>query len=231
MKKLVVAALIGTAFVAMPAHAQEVGPTPYLSQSDSPFNPASFGYFFLEDVEDGAINTPGLGVTGSGLCIAGTDCFVNAGLIDSVGNGGDPNVGHSIFANGSIVITFDANVLGTLPTSAGLVWTDGNNPITFEAFDQNGVSLGILTGNNATAGFGGQTDEDSFYGAVNAGGISRLTISNPPGIEIDHIQYGGGLSVLGVPEPGTWATMLIGFGAIGAAARRGKRRAIRLQIA
>lgn len=34
-----------------------------------------------------------------------------------------------------------------------------------------------------------------------------------------------------VPEPSTWATMLIGFGAIGAAVRRGKRRAIHSKAA
>ena len=76
-------------------------------------------------------------------------------------------------------------------------------------------------GNHATAGFGGQLDEDRFYGAINAGGISRLVISNPPGIEIDHIQYGFANAV---PEPASWALMIAGFGLAGAATRR--RRAV-----
>lgn len=232
MKKLIFTALAGTALCwTGPLHAQEVGPTPYLSQADSPFNPATFDWFYLEDVEDGSINTLGLSVTGPGQCIAGTDCFVGSGLINSVGNGGNGNVGNSIWTNGSATITFDALLLGSLPTSAGLVWTDGNNPITFEAFDQNGVSLEIIVGNSADGSFTGGTGEDQFYGASNAGGISMLTISNPPGTEIDDIQYGGFFAESAVPEPGTWAMMLLGFGAIGCAFRRRRRGTEHLQLA
>jgi hypothetical protein len=223
MKKLVLASLIGTAFMAAPVQAQLLPTvTPYLSFSDSPFASMSFSTFYLEDVEDGAINTTGLTVTAAGnsLCIAGTNCFVGSGLIDSVGNGGNGNVGHSIFGNGPIVITFDSNALGGFPTAAGLVWTDGNNPVTFEAFDENNVSLGTITISPATAGFDGETDEDTFFGAINAGGISMLTINNPPSTEIDHIQYGFLAQIAGVPEPGTWAMMLLGFGAVGCALRR-----------
>ena len=209
---------------AAPAGAALLGPSPYLSQADSPFIGLGLSDFSLEDFEDIALNTPGLSAAGPGLCIAGAGggCF-QGGPIDSVGNGGDPTLGHSLFANGSITLTFDAAAFGgRLPTHAGLVWTDGNNPITFEAFDQNGVSLGVVVGNHATPGFTGQTDEDRFYGAINAGGISRLTIANPPGIEIDHIQYGFANAV---PEPASWAMMIGGFALAGAAARR-RHRAI-----
>ncbi|MFI4950996.1 MAG: PEPxxWA-CTERM sorting domain-containing protein, partial [Caulobacterales bacterium] len=104
------------------------------------------------------------------------------------------------------------------------VWTDGNNPITFEAFDQNGVSLGTIVGNHADGSFTGGTAEDRFYGATNAGGISKLVISNPPGIEIDHIQYGVGAAATGgVPEPASWALMVLGFGGLGAAMRARRR--------
>jgi hypothetical protein len=40
-----------------------LGPTPYLSFADSPFNGGSFSYFYLETFEDHLSNTPG--VTGS----------------------------------------------------------------------------------------------------------------------------------------------------------------------
>lgn len=232
MKKLVLASFLGTALSwTAPLQAQMIGPSqPYLSLSDSPFTSMTFvpGTFYVEDVEDGLINTTGLSVTGPSLCIAGTNCFVGSGLIDSVGNGGNGNVGHSIWADGTqgvITITFDQNALGFLPTAAGLVWTDGVNPITFQAFDQNGVLLGTITGNNADGVFTGTTGDDAFYGATNAGGISRLTITDPSGIEIDQIQYGL-LAQVGIPlpEPDTWATMLLGFGAIGCALRRRKRQ-------
>ena len=100
------------------------------------------------------------------------------------------------------------------------MWTDGVNPITFQAFDQNGVLLGTIIGNNADGVFTGTTGDDAFYGATNAGGISYLTITDPGGIEIDQIQYGLLAQVAGVPEPGTWAMMLLGFGAVGFAMRR-----------
>jgi hypothetical protein len=231
MKKLAIATILGTALAATPVYAQEIGPTPYLSFSDSPFNGLAFSTFYLEDVEDGAINTLGLSVTGPGECIAGTDCFVNSGVIDSVGNGGNGNVGHSIFGNGSLTVTFDQNALGGFPTAAGLVWTDGANPITFEAFDQNGVSLGTITGNHADGSISGTTDEDRFYGATNGGGISMLTISDPAGVEIDHVQYGFLAAVTSIPEPTSWAMMLLGFGAIGCALRRRKGIAVGFQRA
>ena len=220
MNKLFGAALAALAFAGVPAHAALLGPSAYLSQADSPFDPASFDYFYLEDLEDNAVNTPGLTVTGPSFCITGFNCFVGAGITDSVENG---QQGRSIFTNGSAEIVFSFASLGSLPTAAGLVWTDGNNPIRFEAFDQNNVSLGVLNGTHATAGIEGQKDEDRFYGATNASGILRLTISNNPGTEIDHIQYGGFNSA--IPEPASWAMMLVGFGAVGYSMRR--RRLLR----
>jgi hypothetical protein len=221
MRKFVWAAIAVVAFSGS-AHAALLGPTPYLSQADSPFNPASYSSFFLEDLEDGSVNTLGLSATGPSICVSNEPTCFPGSLIDSVGNGGNPSVGHSLFANGLITLTFDAIALGSLPTAAGLVWTDGNNPITFEAFDQNGISLGTIVGNHADGSFSGTTDEDRFYGATNSGGISRLVISNPPGIEIDHIQYGLGAATTAIPEPVTFS--IFGAGLLGAAALRRRKK-------
>lgn len=199
------------------------GPSAYVSQTDAPFHPGDFTNFYLEDVEDNAINTLGLSVTGPSLCIAGGDCFVGSGLTDSVGNGGNGQLGHSIWTNGSTTITFDGNVLGALPVFAGLVWTDGLNPIHFEAFDENGVSLGVVNGSHADGSFAGTLADDRFYGVSYSGGISKLVITDSPGQEIDHIQYGVNLNG-GIPEPATWAMMLVGFGLLGATLRH--RRAV-----
>jgi hypothetical protein len=230
-------ALSLTAVAASPASAaaQFFGPTPYLSSADSPFAPASHTQFYLEDFEDGLLNTPGLSATGLGqVCVSNlTGCFLHVGLEDSVGNGGDANVGHSLFSGGgSLTLTFDAAALGALPTAAGLVWTDGADPIVFEAFDQNGVSLGTITGNSADGDFAGGTGEDRFYGVTNASGISKLIISDNSGIEIDHVQYGvdvpapgGGPG--GVPEPASWALMLCGFFGAGGLLRA-RRRSLQL---
>ena len=195
------------------------GPTTYPTQADAPYHAADFSdYFHLEDVEDNLVNTPGLNL--SSHCISGFSCFVGANITDSVGNGGDGSLGKSVWSNGATEVTFDASILGGLPSFAGLVWTDGNNPIVFEAFDHLGVSLGILNGNHADGTFAATLGDDRFYGVYAAGGISKLRISNPPGTEIDHIQYGGTLAQGGVPEPSTWALLILGFALAGAGLRR-----------
>jgi len=191
---LVVAVTVGVARVGHGA--TFVGPTPYLSQADSPFAPA--GTFYLEDFEDGSLNTPGVAAsTGSVVAPGAITDSVDGddGTIDGSGKGG-----HSFFANpGSdgIRFTFDAGALGTLPTAAGIVWTDGTGEITFEAFGALGASLGTIGPVPiADTTIGGQTDEDRLFGVYDAGGVSAIFISNTSGgIEVDHLQYGA--AVLG----------------------------------
>lgn len=199
---------------ALPAGAAVVEINPYLSFADSPYNPADFSYFHLEDFEDGLFNEPGVTATGSGLCITGAGCF-GGPINDSV----DGPETKSHWANGptGITYTFDALVLGALPTSAGLVWTDGAGDITFEAYDAANALIDSLTLTGRADGvFNGTTDEDTFFGVTNAGGISRLFVRNTSGgIEVDHLQYGGDVSAVPVPAAawlfGTALIGLVGF--------------------
>lgn len=109
-------------------------PIPYLSRADSPFNGVAFpSYFHFEDWEDGLVNTPG--VTPSS-----TDLGGNYGaLVDSIDGddgvldgkcekaAGTCNSGFS--GTGSFELTFDAAVLGALPTHVGIAWTDGSTKL------------------------------------------------------------------------------------------------------
>ena len=199
------------------ASAQSVGPSPYLQTSDGPWTSLSFNYFHLENFEDGLLNVPGVvASTGSPIGPGGLTDSVDGddGAVDGSGTNG-----HSFFSIGGsagISFTFSAAALGALPTHAGIVWTDGVGTITFEAFDQNNVSLGTTTGNHADGSVSGTTAEDRFYGWVNSGGISKISIKNSGGgIEVDHLQYGASA----VPEP---ATMLVGLAGLVALARRRK---------
>jgi hypothetical protein len=194
-RRSAIATLVAAGLIPAAAHAQLLGPTPYLQFSDSPFAGTDFsaGYFYLENMEDGALNVPGVTVNfGAVYGPGGLTDSVDAddGTIDGSGTNG-----HSFFSGGGatgITFTFHADVLGNLPSHAGVVWTDGLNNIHFEAFDGNGVSLGQLSGSHADGSFQGTTAEDRFYGAVDtATGISRISISNDAGgIEVDHLQYG-----------------------------------------
>jgi hypothetical protein len=221
---LTLVALAGTPH---PAGAAVLGPSTYASTADSPFFPfAGFTYFHLESFDDHLLNTPGVTVSPA-VSTAATVGF-NGSIIDQVGlAGGCPAGGlavacDTLFGSGptGLTFTFSAGVLGALPDAVGIVWTDGAGTITFEAFDESGVSLGQLTGSHADGSFNGTIGDDRFYGATNSGGISRIFISNASGgIEVDDLQYGRRGAISGVPEPS--ALMLLGLSlALLALARR-----------
>lgn len=190
---------------------QGTGPTPYLQTSDSPWlSQIGSANFYLEDFEDGLLNTPGVSSSGAGVIGPG-------GLTDSV-DGDDGSVDGSgstgrsfLRTSGATGITFSFNqaVLGSLPQRAGIVWTDGLGLITFEAFDGSEFLLGTITGNHAGSEVNGQTAEDRFYGWEYAGGIGSIKIKNVTGgIEVDHLQYGA------VPEPATMIALGLGLAGI-----------------
>lgn len=202
-------------------------PSPYLSFSNSPFSGATFSYFYNETFEDHLLNTPGLSANAGGVTsvVFGPDIHdsvdADDGAIDGSGLLGDDYFS----GNGSagVLFSFSAAVLGGLPTSAGLVWTDGgfSSAITFSAFGPLGQLLFTATRSGfADASNNGETGEDRFFGVTNGAGISAIRISNAGGgIEVDHIQYGLNV-VTAVPEPETYALFLAGLGALGALTRR-----------
>lgn len=219
-------ALVVLGMLSVPATAGDGGylfeDSPYLSGFDSPydvFGPDSD--FLLEDFEDGLLNTVGL--LGSGGEIRFPSNFTDSVDADDGSVDGFGLDGHNYWAFAAIEgpvarFEFDAEALGGLPAQVGLVWTDGNIDATtyFEAFDNNGQSLGILElilGDNRHQG---ATEEDRFIGAVNQAGISAIELRATLGrIEIDHVQYGDI-----IPAPGVLALL----GLSGLIGRRSRRR-------
>ena len=202
------------------------GPIPYLQNSDSPFTGTPFSYFFLENFEDGLLNTSG--VSASAGVVNTPNFFLDSvDGDDGVINGSGSTTQNSYYPMAtSVTFTFDAGVLGLLPTHAGLVWTDiGYNsptpyfgPVSFEAFGPLGVSLGVLgpflLGDGTDQG---QTAEDRFFGVFNLEGISALRVTTDTSDwELDHVQYGAE-EITAVPEPAMLA--LFGLATLGLSRR------------
>lgn len=232
MRKFVVAFLVCffLSLATTVAKADLIGPTPYTSAANSPFTGLTFTYFHLENFEDHLFNTPGVTANAGGVTsvVFGPDLHdsvdADDGAIDGNGLQGDSFFSSS--GGGGITFTFNAAVLGSLPTHVGIVWTDGSNPIFFEAFGPGG-SLGTLTGTHADGSISGETGEDRFYGVFDTGGISSIFISNGgSGIEVDHLQYGRISQVTPtnpVPEPTTMLLLGTGLAGVGAAVRKRRK--------
>jgi hypothetical protein len=184
-----------------------------------------YTYFHLIKMTDLPSNAAfsGLGVTVS-PGFPSSVVIGPGGAIDSVDG---ENAGHSLFSGDGatgLTFTFNATILGGLPTHVGIAWTDGIRLIHFSAKDQNGVSLGQIDDNTCcdfNSGDGDSANYRLFY-VINTGGISSIHISNDGGgIEVDHLQYGLAAPTTGVPEPSSFAlTLAAGLLSLGAARRR-----------
>ncbi len=190
--------LIALAAFSLEVRAQTFyGPTEYLEYADSPFYRENFSYFDLENFEDGLLNTLGASASTGNIALPGyyTDSVdADDGIIDGSGAGGHS---WSTAAGWSgITFTFDSDVLGSFPTFAGVVWTDGitsGNTVTFEAFDSFNSSLGTVVASGlGDNNYSGGTAEDRFFGLTFSGGISaiKIKINESSGMEVDHLQYG-----------------------------------------
>lgn len=207
-------------------------PSAYTSFADSPFYPGTPStYFYLQTFEPGNSATPGYSSPTSGF-VSSPSQFSDSvdaddGAINGSGNGG--YAWYSANATSTMTFVFDANVLGTLPTHVGLVWTDvgivssgglGVTNVTFSAYAADNSLIGTTSGLGLGDGNAlGGTAEDRFFGAYSAGGIARIemSVSNSVDWEVDHLQYG---TLNPVPEPEQWLLMALGLAGVATVARR-----------
>lgn len=175
---------------------------PYGSAADSPFAMAQeeFDFFFNETFEDQTFDLPGL-IIGAGELRAPsqwTDSVDGDG--DGVFDGNGQSGWSYLHPSNVVLITFDANVHGTLPSVAGFAWTDGvpGTNATFEAYGAEDELLGSFDIVLGDAFYNGTTADDRFLGVQYEGGISAIRlVTDSYSMELDHIQYGG----LGIPGP------------------------------
>lgn len=188
-----------------------LGPSPYRSSADSPFNLSGVGNDFqLEDFEDGQLNTLGVAAIGGGVRAPSslTDSVdADDGTIDGSGN-----LGYDYLVrpgSSGITFVFDANALGGLPSNVGIVITNGfgGSPSAFvEYFDASGLLITKQT--NTIENINTTSADDRFLGAFHAGGIKMIRVSSVgagnSGLEVDHLQYGNIVQPTG--SAGLWTS-------------------------
>lgn len=129
------------------------------------------------------------------------------------------------------LLTFTTDVMGTLSITVSTTATSALNDVDF--------SNVFLTGSGIMGAISipqvlGEPGETRQLNGINVGaGTFTLAISGSPGTQSGAL--GGSVAFQGaqaaVPEPGTWALMLAGFGAIGFSMRRRRRGSFIYQAA
>jgi hypothetical protein len=123
-----------------------------------------------------------------------------------------------------------SHILYAITSSSGNVSGSPFNYV-FTGATLSGLTIfGAHFGNQPDAG--DQNSISAFWLVdLGAGSTNTITVTNGQGVSNAQI-FGTGTPVRGVPEPATWALMLLGFGGIGFAMRRGSKQNGRLlQIA
>ena len=95
----------------------------------------------------------------------------------------------------------------------------GTNGVT-DFFIDNGSGPLALQTNYSAPGF-----TVTFAGLIDSAGFTQITFSAPrasEGILFDRLRFGGTPGGGAIPEPATWAMMILGFGAAGSMIRRRK---------
>lgn len=150
--------------------------------------------------------------------------FVDSDYIGQYNNFGSASV-HNCYcaaAFGQLNFTFSEQVAGF-----GFFWGASDDQWTLTAYDANDNVVASALPNVTRASNAGD-----FIGLTGAGMV-RATLRGPSSdyIFVDNVTFGTALSAAGaaasgggapgaIPEPATWAMLVLGFGGIGAAVRR-----------
>ncbi|MGN6589943.1 MAG: PEPxxWA-CTERM sorting domain-containing protein [Sphingomicrobium sp.] len=194
-----------------------------------------------------AINLPASNYTGAGPVAIGGGVTWNSNQANSLfGWTGGYTTGNATIAPGTPIIELnDAYDVGTggyasmwlnfaTPTSgflADLFWTDNENTNANSAgmyiYDS---SMQLLEYIALNSNGNGTNTTSGYYGFSRpTADISYVYFDNSHLGARDLSYVGPTIDVGSVPEPATWAMMLLGFGVIGLALRRSKRSEARLQ--
>ncbi len=129
-----------------------------------------------------------------------------------------------VIASKQLAVANQAKELAAQQASAA-----SKNPLTtIQAFNALGTTSSVSILVNGIAQTFSLANGQNFFGIQATGGDRISSISfdtNGVGVvDLRQLRIGGVATVAAVPEPGTWAMMLIGFGGMGVAMRRTRRR-------
>ena len=146
-----------------------------------------------------------------------------AGVATMSGWDGSPSSGYSAtFGNNGVGATFNDTYKFSLPTGSSgnggsNVISLGGNAVIFSAFTLYETSIGLVSG-----GTGGTTSSLNFSGGAVPGAYTLNVAGHKTNANLAG-SYAGNITttpVSPVPEPKTYAMMLLGLGLMGFSARR-----------
>ncbi len=181
---------------------------------------AALTRYSVEDFESIALNTAApLALTFEGSFGPVAASYTGDGSIRSKYNGAYPTSGtHDILTFGSGTLNF-----ATPTTAFGLYVTDASdfrNPLFLDVI----TGTGTLTTYVVSDGTQAPNGSLRFFGLTSAEAISSITFRGPG--RWDSFGYDDMIvGTAAVPEPSTWAMMILGVGAVGGALR-GRKRAL-----
>lgn len=184
--------------------------------------------FDLEGIAAGYFNSPIIVNDGAVTLTISAD---GGGTFLNVQNSGVPLVGQGVVASFTNPLQVDQfsplrfsfnQLISNITFNFGDAGGDNDSPVAISAFNGSNVLLGAVTGSYPAGANSGGSLSLNFAGAryfvATSGTPGPGNNANSLLWDIAGYQTGGG----GVPEPATWAMMIIGFGAAGSMIRRRK---------